>query len=46
MEGGNCLADPEYYAPQKWTYIYDHTPLTKTLEKYIDYDKAPFIPCF
>jgi NTE family protein len=33
------LADPDYYAPQKWTYIYDHTPLTKTLEKYIDYDK-------
>jgi NTE family protein len=22
-----------------WTYIYDHSPLAKTLEKYIDYDK-------
>jgi NTE family protein len=22
-----------------WTYLYDHTPLSKTLEKYIDYKK-------
>jgi NTE family protein len=35
----NTLTDPEYFAPQKWTYIYDHAPLLKTLEKYIDYDK-------
>ena len=34
-----ALADPEYFTPQKWTYIYDHSPLVKTLEKYIDYDK-------
>ena len=34
-----ALTDPEYFTPQKWTYIYDHSPLVKTLEKYIDYDK-------
>jgi NTE family protein len=33
------LTDPEYFTPQKWTYLYNHTPLVKTLEKYIDYDK-------
>ncbi len=31
------LADPEYSIPTEWTYIYDHSPLVKTLEKYIDY---------
>jgi NTE family protein len=35
----NILTDPEYFAPQKWTYMYDLSPLVKTLEKYIDYDK-------
>ena len=34
-----ALTDPEYFTPQKWTYMYDHSPLVKTLEKYIDYDK-------
>ncbi len=34
-----ALTDPEYFTPQKWTYLYDHSPLIKTLEKYIDYDK-------
>ena len=34
----NILRDPEYFAPQKWTYMYDLSPLVKTLEKYIDYD--------
>jgi NTE family protein len=33
------ITDPEYFAPQKWTYMYDLSPLVKTLEKYIDYDK-------
>jgi NTE family protein len=33
------LKDPEYFFPSKWTYLYDHRPLTKTLEKYIDYNK-------
>ena len=25
--------------PSHWTYVYDNTPLTKTLEKYIDFKK-------
>jgi NTE family protein len=33
------LTDPEYYLPSKWTHLYDHSPLVKTLEKYIDYTK-------
>jgi NTE family protein len=32
-------SDPEYFTPEKWTYLYDHSPLAKTLEKYIDYKK-------
>jgi NTE family protein len=36
---GNVLTDPEYFTPQKWTYVYDHSPLVQTLEKYIDYNK-------
>jgi NTE family protein len=35
----NILTDPEYFAPQKWTYMYDFSPLVKTLERYIDYDR-------
>jgi NTE family protein len=35
----NALTDPEYFVPQKWTYMYDHVPLVKTLEKHIDYNK-------
>ena len=34
-----ALSDPEFFTPQNWTYIYDHTPLVKTLENYINYDK-------
>jgi NTE family protein len=33
------LKDPEYFAPQKWTYLYDHFPIVKTLERYVNYDK-------
>lgn len=33
------LIDPGYFEPAKWTYLYDHSPLAKTIEKYIDYDK-------
>jgi NTE family protein len=33
------LTDPEYFKPARWTYLYDHSPLAKTIEKYIDYDK-------
>jgi NTE family protein len=28
-----------YFDIRSWTYLYDHTPLSKTLEKYIDYKK-------
>jgi NTE family protein len=34
-----ALKDPDYFTPQKWTFLYDHTPLAKTLERYISYDK-------
>jgi NTE family protein len=35
----NTLSDPAHFAPQNWTYMYDLSPLIKTLDKYIDYDK-------
>jgi NTE family protein len=35
----NYFKDPQYFSPDKWTYLYDHSPLIKTLEKYIDYNK-------
>ncbi|VFJ14502.1 patatin-like phospholipase family protein [Candidatus Nitrosocosmicus franklandus] len=34
-----ALNDLEYFTPQKWTFLYDHMPLAKTLERYISYDK-------
>jgi len=34
-----ALTDPQYFAPSEWTYLYDHSPLVNTLEKYIDYNK-------
>ena len=34
-----ALKDPEYFDPANWTYLYDHSPLAKTLEKYVDYSK-------
>jgi NTE family protein len=34
-----AISDPEYFMPEKWTYLYDHSPLAKTLDKYIDYEK-------
>lgn len=34
-----ALTDPEYYQPEKWTYLYDNSPLARTLESYIDYGK-------
>jgi NTE family protein len=34
-----ALTDPQYFKPAKWTYLYDHSPLATTLERYIDYDK-------
>jgi NTE family protein len=35
----HCFTDPRYFTPNKWTYLYDHSPLVKTAEKYIDYNK-------
>jgi NTE family protein len=34
-----AVKDPKYFRPHEWTYIYDHSPLALTLEKYINYDK-------
>jgi NTE family protein len=34
-----AFKDPEYFTPIKWTYLYDHSPLVKAAEKYIDYNK-------
>lgn len=34
-----ALKDPKYFRPYEWTYLYDHSPLALTLEKYINYDK-------
>ena len=34
-----AFTDPQYFTPNKWTYLYDHSPLVNTAEKYIDYDK-------
>src|SRR5919106_5152852 len=34
-----AFTDPHYFTPNNWTYLYDHSPLVKTAEKYIDYNK-------
>jgi NTE family protein len=34
-----AFTDPQYFTPHKWTYMYDHSPLVETAEKYIDYNK-------
>ncbi len=31
--------EEELFDPRNWTYMYDHSPLVKTLENYVDYDK-------
>lgn len=30
---------PYFTDPRNWTYVYDHSPLAKTLDKYINYKK-------
>ena len=35
----NSKLSVEFVDPRKWTYLYDHSPLIKTLDKYIDYKK-------
>lgn len=37
--GDYALKDPQYFSPYRWTYVYDHSPLAETLEKYIDYNR-------
>src|SRR5690606_13557834 len=32
-------SDQNYSDPRNWTYIYDHSPLGDTLNKYIDFKK-------
>ncbi|MGB7960706.1 MAG: patatin-like phospholipase family protein [Nitrososphaeraceae archaeon] len=34
-----AFTDRQYFTPAKWTYLYDHSPLVKTAEKYINYNK-------
>lgn len=34
-----AFTDPEYFTPNKWTYLFDHSPLINTLEKYVDFNK-------
>lgn len=34
-----AFTDPQHFIPNKWTYMYDHSPLVKNAEKYIDYSK-------
>ena len=34
-----AIKDPKYFRPTEWTYLYDHSTLALTLEKYINYDK-------
>jgi NTE family protein len=29
----------QYFNPRNWTYLYNHSPLANTLDKYIDYKK-------
>jgi NTE family protein len=34
-----ALTDPKYFVPHEWTYLFDHSPLIKTLEKFVDFNK-------
>ena len=36
MMGG---LEEQFFDPRNWTFIYDHSPLVRTLEKYVDYGK-------
>ena len=35
----HLFTDQDYLTPNKWTYLFDHSPLIKTLEKYVDFNK-------
>src|SRR5215212_2424087 len=34
-----AFTDPQYFTPNKWTYLYDHSPLVKAAERYIDFNR-------
>ena len=34
-----AITDPKYFVPHEWTYLFDHSPLIKTLEKFVDFNK-------
>jgi NTE family protein len=36
---GKMQQQQYFFDPTSWTYLYDHFPLAKTLDKYIDYKK-------
>jgi NTE family protein len=39
-EQGKMQQQQQYFFdPRSWTYLYDHSPLAETLDKYIDYKK-------
>jgi NTE family protein len=38
-EQGKMQQQQYFFDPTSWTYLYDHFPLAKTLDKYIDYKK-------
>ena len=43
-EQGIMQQQPQYlFDPGSWTYLYDHSPLAKTLDKYIDYKKLNLV---
>ena len=35
----NMFKDRQYFDAKSWTYLHDHSPLAKTLDKYVDYKK-------
>ena len=39
MELGALFDKDKNQLPQNWTYLYDNTPLAKTIEKYVDFNK-------
>ncbi len=34
-----ALQDPQFFMPKKWTYLYELSPLEKTLAEFVDYNK-------
>ena len=38
-KNGKDQKPPYFTDPRNWTYLYDHSPLAKTLDKYINYKK-------